>query len=225
MAAWPTHMDHDTAPRLSHLLYLHGFRSSPESAKAQQTLAWFAQHYPDVVVEIPQLPPSPHDAAQLIQSVLNNWPQLTMAVMGSSLGGYYASWAWSQWHCPAVLLNPAVQPARDLTAYIGEHTSWHDPLEKFYFQQQYIEELKEMDSAGVASTAPLLALIAKGDEVLDWQEMAQRYQHAQCIVLEGSDHALTHEFEQHLPKLAKFLYTLGQTSEAANKPDSLPPAI
>lgn len=209
-------MDHVPAPHLTHLLYLHGFRSSPQSAKAQQTKAWFTQHYPDVVLEIPQLPPSPHDAAQLIQSILNNWPQLTMAVMGSSLGGYYASWACSQWQCPAVLLNPAVNPARDLAAYIGEQTAWDDPEEKFFFKEQYIEELQEMDSESLPTTAPLLALIAKGDEVLDWQEMAQRYDNAQCIVLEGSDHGLTLEFAQYLPQLAQFLYDLG-------KPESVPP--
>lgn len=209
-------MDHASPPHLTHLLYLHGFRSSPQSAKAQQTLAWFAKHYPDVVVEIPQLPPSPHDASQLIQSVLNNWPQLTMAVMGSSLGGYYASWACAQWNCPAVLLNPAVNPARDLAAYIGEQTAWNDPLEKFYFQQHFIQELEAMDSTGLPTNAPQLALIAKGDEVLDWQEMAQRYHHAQRIILEGGDHALSQEFEQYLPQLAQFLYDLGRPTDSPN---------
>lgn len=205
-------MDHAPASHLTHLLYLHGFRSSPQSAKAQQTKAWFAKHYPDVVLEIPQLPPSPHDAAQLIQSVLNNWPQLTMAVMGSSLGGYYASWACSQWQCPAVLLNPAVNPARDLADYIGEQSAWDNPEEKFFFKDEYIAELREMDSESLPTPAPLLALIAKGDEVLDWQEMAQRYHNAQCIVLEGGDHGLTREFGEYLPQLAEFLYTLGKPS-------------
>ncbi|THU02517.1 esterase [Lampropedia puyangensis] len=205
---------HAETTHLTHLLYLHGFRSSPQSAKAQQTRAWFATNYPEVVVEIPALPPSPHEAAQFMQAILNNWPQRSLAVMGSSLGGYYASWVSAQWHCPAVLLNPAVNPARDLQAYIGEQTAWHNPEEAFYFKPEYIEQLRELDCANNAATAPQLALIAQGDEVLDWQEMVQRYPHAKRIVLEGSNHALSDTFESHLPEIADFLYRLGQPASA-----------
>lgn len=200
------------AQTLTHLLYLHGFRSSPMSAKAQQTLQWFRTHYPDVTVQIPQLPPSPQAAAQLIAATVATWPHERMAVMGSSLGGYYASWVAAQYACPAVLLNPAVNPARDLARYIGQNTQWHRPEEAFYFKPEYIEQLRALDSRGMPCQAPQLVVIAKGDEVLDWREMAERHADAQCLILEGHDHALTHAFAEHLPQLATFLYTLGKGS-------------
>ncbi|RMX02606.1 esterase [Corticibacter populi] len=196
-------------PRLTHLLYLHGFRSSPQSAKAQLTRRWFGIRHPEVVLECPQLPPSPHAAAQCMQAIVNNWPQQTMAVMGSSLGGYYASWVAAQCRCPSVLLNPAVDPARDLAAHIGENTVWHDPAEAFYFKPEYMDELRALDSRETPAAAPQLAIIAKGDEVLDWREMSQRYRDAQQIVLEGGDHALSADYERLLPQIGAFLVSLG----------------
>lgn len=197
-------------PHLTHLLYLHGFRSSPQSAKAQQTLAYFAEHYPAVEVVCPQLPVSPSEAAALIESIGAPWPQTTRAVMGSSLGGYYANWAAQQWGCAAVFLNPAPYPARDLARHIGANESWHQPGEVQYFQPHFIEELQRLQ---VPPNAPAsvgqLALIAKGDEVLQWPEMAAHYRRAQQIVLEGSNHALTDVYGEYLPQLAAFLYALG----------------
>ncbi|RMX06091.1 esterase [Allofranklinella schreckenbergeri] len=196
---------------LTHLLYLHGFRSSPRSLKARQTQAWFAQHHPDVAFVCPQLPPSPRAAGALMQDIVADWPAHSMAVMGSSLGGYYASWVAAHWPCPAVLLNPAVYPARDLAGQIGTRTHWHDPQQAFDFLPEHIDELHALDSRAAPVRAPQMALIAKGDEVLDWREMAQRYAHATTIVLEGGDHALSDDFLTHLPRLGEFLYTLGRS--------------
>lgn len=194
---------------LTHLLYLHGFRSSPQSAKALQTRRWFAQHYPDVHLECPQLPVSPKEAAQAIEQIVQHWPRQTMAVMGSSLGGYYAAWVAARHGCPAVLLNPAVHPARDLAGQIGRQTAWHDPQLQFDFTAEHVQQLHALESRDCPLQAPQMVLIAKGDEVLDWREMAERHRQARAIVLEGGDHALTGDFERHLPELARFLYTLG----------------
>ena len=98
----------------THLLYLHGFRSSPQSAKARQMAAYVAQHHPGVTWWCPQLPPSPRAAMELVAQGTAAWPGGSMAVVGSSLGGFYASWVAQQRACPSVMLNPAVHPARDL---------------------------------------------------------------------------------------------------------------
>ena len=98
---------------ITHLLYLHGFRSSPLSAKAQRLAAWVQQHQPGVTWWCPQLPASPQAAADLITEGLRDWPHANMAVVGSSLGGFYATWVGARWGCKTVLLNPAVDPARD----------------------------------------------------------------------------------------------------------------
>ena len=188
----------------THLLYLHGFRSSPQSAKARQMAAYVALHHPGVTFWCPQLPPSPRAAMALVAQGIAHWPGAAMAVVGSSLGGFYASWVAHHKGCPSVMLSPAVHPARDLERHIGEQTSWHDPAQRFYFQPEYIGELRALDTSDQPPAAPEMAIIAKGDEVLDWREMAARYTHARRIVQEGGEHALAN-FSDHLPQVAQFL--------------------
>ena len=188
----------------THLLYLHGFRSSPQSAKARQTAAFVAQHHPAVTFWCPQLPPSPREAMERVAQGIAGWPGAAMAVVGSSLGGFYASWVAQRKGCASVLINPAVHPARDLARYIGEQTAWHDPAERFFFRPEFIEELRALDVSGQPAAGPELALIAQGDEVLDWREMAARYPQARQVVQAGGDHALSN-FANYLPQVAAFL--------------------
>ncbi len=188
----------------THLLYLHGFRSSPQSAKARLMAEHVARHHPAVHFWCPQLPPSPRAAMALVAEGITAWPCAAMAVVGSSLGGFYASWVAQRKACPSVLLNPAVDPARDLARYIGEQTAWHAPEVRFDFRPEYIAELQALDVRGRPPAGPELALIAQGDELLDWREMVARYPQARQIVLEGGDHALS-DFPAHLASVAAFL--------------------
>ena len=188
----------------THLLYLHGFRSSPQSTKARQMAALMAEGFPQVQWWCPQLPPSPQAAAALIAQGTAHWPADTSAVIGSSLGGFYATWIAAQRGWRAVLLNPAVDPARDLSRYIGEQTSWHDPAERFFFAPEFVDELRALAVGPLAQPERCMALIAQGDEVLDWREMTARYAGAQQTVLEGGDHALS-DFDQYIPQVLTFL--------------------
>jgi uncharacterized protein len=188
----------------THLLYLHGFRSSPQSAKARQMAAYVAQHHPGVTFWCPQLPPSPKEAMEQVAKGVAQWPGEAMGVVGSSLGGFYASWVAQHKGCKSVLLNPAVHPARDLARYIGEQTAWHDPAERFFFQPGYIDELRALDVSGQPPAAPEMAVIAQGDEVLDWREMVARYPHARQVVQAGGEHALSN-FGDYLPQVVEFL--------------------
>lgn len=188
----------------THLLYLHGFRSSPQSAKARTMAAHMAAQHPGVHWWCPQLPPSPREAMQAVLEGIQDWPRSTMAVVGSSLGGFYATAVAEHTGCRAVLLNPAVNPARDLEKYIGEQTSWHDPHERFFFQAEFVQQLQDLACGPLARPDHYLAVIAKGDEVLDWHEMHARYSGAHLRLLEGGDHALS-DFEVHLPAILAFL--------------------
>lgn len=194
-----------TMTTTTHLLYLHGFRSSPQSTKARMMAAHVAQHHPQVHFWSPQLPPSPRAAMAQVSAGIADWPQAAMAVVGSSLGGYYASWVAQQMHCPSVLLNPAVNPARDLAQYIGKQTQWHAPDEHFYFAPEFVDELRALDVRNQVPAARQMAIIAKGDEVLDWREMVERYPQAQLRLLEGGDHALS-DFAEHPHAIAQFLH-------------------
>ena len=169
------------------------------------------QRHPNVHWWCPQLPPSPRAAMALIMdgiTGITGWPQDAgferMAVVGSSLGGFYATAVAERLGCKAVLLNPAVDPARDLARHIGEQTSWQDPDEHFFFAPAFIDELRALHTRAQREPGNYLAVIAKGDEVLDWREMAARYTGARIELLEGGDHALT-DFDTHLPLILDFL--------------------
>ena len=189
----------------THLLYLHGFRSSPQSAKARAVAQRVRQQHPGVTWWCPQLPPSPREAMALVAEGIAGWPQASMAVVGSSLGGFYATWVAARTGCRAVLLNPAVNPARDLQKYIGEQTSWHDPQDRFFFRPEFITELQALECPGQPAPAQVLAIIAKGDEVLDWREMQQRYPGSRIRLLEGGDHALSDFDTAHIDTVFDFL--------------------
>jgi len=188
---------------ITHLLYLHGFRSSPQSAKARRVAEWVREHRPGLNWLCPQLPPSPGEAIAQQLEFVRDWPVATSAVVGSSLGGFYATALAERLGWRAVLLNPAVDPARDLAKYIGENKAWHSD-EPFYFRAEYVDELRALAAAGLTRPERYFAVIAKGDEVLDWREMNARYAGCRIKLLEGGDHALS-DFDNHLPDIVAFL--------------------
>jgi len=189
---------------VTHVLYLHGFRSSPQSTKARQLAAWFAAKRPEVVWWCPQLPASPAAALDGVLAGVSAWPRDRMAVIGSSLGGFYATVVAERLGCRTVVLNPAVDPARDLASTVGTTTAWHSD-EPFVFRAEYVDELRRMaPPPSLTDRGRYFAVIAKGDEVLSWREMSARYAGCKVRLVEGSDHALS-DFDQHLPDLIAFL--------------------
>lgn len=188
---------------VTHLLYLHGFRSSPQSAKARQVATRVRERHPQVTWWCPQLPPSPKAAIEMVLQGIAAWPA-SMAVIGSSLGGFYATYLAQVKDCKAVLLNPAVHPARDLARHIGEQTAWHDPREHFFFEPRFVDELRALEGGLPAHPEKLFAIIAKGDELLDWREMRTHYRGATVKLLEAGDHALS-DFHRHIDDVFAFL--------------------
>ena len=198
-----------TTPLVTHLLYLHGFRSSPQSTKAQAMAAAVQRHRPSVQWWCPQLPPSPAAAMRLLLDGLTDWPLAAkgsqLAIVGSSLGGFYAAVLARRLGCLTVLINPAAHPARDLARHLGTQTQWHDAAQTIFFQPCFIDELRDLGSGRIAAPGHnTLALIAQDDEVLDWREMATFCADAQVRLIQGSDHALS-DFDAHLPTILDFL--------------------
>jgi uncharacterized protein len=189
---------------VTHLLYLHGFRSSPQSTKATKVGAWIAAHRPDVVWWCPQLAASPATAVRDVLAGIASWPSERMGVIGSSLGGFYATVVAERRGGRAVLLNPAVDPARDLASAIGATTAWHSDA-PFEFRAEYVDELRALaPPAKLTDLDRYLAVIATGDEVLSWREMNVRYTDCHVRIVHGSDHALS-DFDEHLPAVLAFL--------------------
>ncbi|MEY2781426.1 MAG: hypothetical protein RL307_1130 [Pseudomonadota bacterium] len=204
---------------LTHLIYLHGFRSSSQSTKARRMAQWVNAVNTVDAQDMrkpqshklqwlcPDLPPSPAQAFDLVLQLTRSWPSESMAVMGSSLGGFYAARLASIKACKAVLLNPAVEPARDLVHHLGIQTAWHDPSQTFELKPEHVDELQAL-RVGPGTAWPdaqdMLSVIATGDEVLDWQEMVARYGYGRVHLIQGSDHGLS-DFEDHLPVIETFL--------------------
>jgi hypothetical protein len=163
-----------------------------------------ASRHPDVTWLCPSLPASPAQAMADVWQAIAGWPRKTMAVVGSSLGGFYATWLAERLGCKAALLNPAVHPARDLAAYIGDDSVWHDPAQSFLFDPAYVGELQAQEVACISHPERYFAVIAKGDEVLDWREMTGQYPGAAIKLLSEGDHALS-DFDQHLDEVLGFL--------------------
>ena len=191
------------AAAITHLLYLHGFRSSPQSAKARQVSAWMAAHRPDVVWWCPQLPASPAEAVALLEDGMAAWPRDATGVIGSSLGGFYATVLAERHGLRAALLNPAVDPATDLADHLGETTSFHGS-DAFHFRPEFIGELRSLTPLAITIHERYFPVIAMGDEVLDATQMLARYAGCQGLTLAAGDHAIS-DFDRHLPAVLRFL--------------------
>ncbi len=168
------------------------------------TAAAVAQRFPGTTWLCPALPASPRQAMDEVLQATADWPWATTAVMGSSLGGFYATWLAERWGCQAVLLNPAVKPARDLAVHLGDHTMWHNPEQHFVFEASFVDELIAQEIATITRPQRYFAVIATGDEVLDWREMTGHYPGATIKLLPGGDHALS-DYDQHLDAVLDFL--------------------
>jgi hypothetical protein len=192
------------APAVTHLLYLHGFRSSPQSTKATKVASWIAANRPDVVWWCPQLAASPAAAMRDVFAGIERWPRERTGIIGSSLGGFYATVVAERHGGRAVVLNPAVAPARDLAKAIGTTTAWHSDA-PFEFRAEYVDELRALaPSAELTDPERYFGVIATGDEVLSWREMRARYASCRLRIVEGSDHALS-DFDEHLGAVLAFL--------------------
>ena len=189
-------------------VYLHGFKSSPSSNKARLTKAAIEQLMQageSITWYCPQLPASPREAIQMVKDHIHGQAFNTLSLMGSSLGGYYATYLAELFPSKVSLLNPAIEPARDLEKYIGEQKSWHQE-EVFHFLPEYIQELQDIHVKNITQAERYFLLAAKGDEVLDWREMVAKYPGAQQLILEGGDHAIS-DYSNHLNQLMNFHFT------------------
>ena len=171
------------------ILYLHGFRSSPNSFKARVVASKMAELGRADELVCPQLPASPNAAMALALSLVDGVPARDLAIVGSSLGGYYATWLAERLGCRAVLLNPAIVPLQDLDRHVGVTTAWHSD-EPFEFKREYSDELRALAIAKITRPDRYFLIAATGDEVLDYRDMVAHYAGARQHVIQGSDHAI-----------------------------------
>jgi predicted esterase YcpF (UPF0227 family) len=183
------------------LIYLHGFRSSPSSFKAR----WLQErmHALGLAAEFfcPALPVSPKAAiAQILKDCA---PTASDTLVGSSLGGCYATHLAEQLGCRAVLLNPSTRPSASLSKYLGVQTQYHDPTTTFVLEPHHLEELANLQTQRITRPERYFLIAATGDEVLNWRDMVAFYQGARHHVIEGSDHGLS-DFADYADEVLRF---------------------
>lgn len=184
------------------ILYLHGFRSSPLSMKGRLLGERMAQLGRAADYLAPQLPASPKLAIEQAMALVAGVPAHELAIVGSSLGGYYATWMAERLGCRAALLNPAVTPLQSLERYVGMTTMFHSG-EPFEFKREYIAELGELAVPAITRPERYYLMAATGDEVLDWRDMVAHYPGARQHVIDGSDHGIA-EFADYVDEVLAF---------------------
>lgn len=188
-----------------HIVYLHGFLSSPQSEKAQLTQAYADANLPDVKLIVPQIPNTIDAVPAVINAIVAPIVDAgqPLALIGSSMGGFLSNWLIEQYGGKAVLINPAVAPYDLMADYVGPHTNPYTQ-EQFEVTTDHIEQLRAMKPAGIADPSVYKVLLQTGDETLDYRLAEQRYAGGQLCIEEGGDHSFQN-FEQHLPAIFAFL--------------------
>jgi predicted esterase YcpF (UPF0227 family) len=186
---------------LTTLFYLHGFRSTPRSFKASLLAQRMQALGRNADWICPALPVSP---AMAISEITKRLDDLAgdVCLIGSSLGGYYATWLAERFGYRAVLLNPAITPQRDLKNYLGEQ-SVYGSNETIVVRKEYLDELDALWVPTITSPDRYFLLAATGDELIDWRTMLAKYPGAKTHVIEGSDHGIS-DFSDYLEEVMKF---------------------
>ena len=183
------------------IVYLHGFNSSPFSGKAIQLGDYLAQLERGDEYYCPALSNSPQEAVAQVEARLQNMTA-PVTVIGSSLGGFYATYLAEKHGWKAVLVNPAVHVHALLRKALGPQTNWHTG-EQWVLTEDHLTELAAMDVARITRPERYLLMVQTGDEVLDYRDAVSYYAGARHIVEPGGDHGFI-EFERHLSTILDF---------------------
>ena len=184
------------------ILYLHGFRSSPNSKKATQLRDALAACGRGDEFICPQLPASPRAAITLAQRAVEGVRADALSVIGSSLGGYYATWLAERLGCRAVLLNPAIRPYDDLRGYLGTQPVYFSDA-TIDMKPEYLDELLALDTPRITRPERYFLVAATGDALIDWRTMVAKYAGCRQRVIEGSDHSIS-DFANYLDEVLAF---------------------
>ncbi len=183
------------------LIYLHGFNSSPHSHKAQVLGRFMEDCGLGAHFACPALPHQPEQAVAVIDAELARAPKGPVVLVGSSLGGFYATWYAEKHGLKAVPINPAIHPHRDLRAFLGMQRNLHSG-ENYELTEAHLAQWAQLFVPVITPTRYLL-LVETGDEVLDYREAVERYAGAKQMVVPGGDHTLQ-SFPDHIPLILEF---------------------
>jgi hypothetical protein len=183
------------------LVYLHGFNSSPASHKAQLMKTHMEGRGQGQLYACPALPDTPREAVCAIEAAIAGRDPDAVTFLGSSLGGFYATYLAERLGCRAVLINPAITPHIGLEAYLGTQKNLHTG-EPYELTRAHLDGWRALVVERIDPEKYLL-LLETGDEVLDWRHAARKYEGARTVIRVGGDHSLL-GFPEHLERILTF---------------------
>ncbi|HYC13857.1 MAG TPA: YqiA/YcfP family alpha/beta fold hydrolase [Stellaceae bacterium] len=182
------------------IAYLHGFNSSPQSHKARQLDRYLRDRGLGAEYLCPALPPAAAEAVAVVEALMHAH-RGPFCFVGSSLGGFYATWLAEKHDARAVLINPAIDPHVGLRALLGPQRNLHTGA-PYELTPEHLRQWQELYCERLSPERYLL-LVETGDEVLDYRKALARYAGAEQVVIPGGDHSLQ-SYVRHLPRILRF---------------------
>jgi len=175
------------------ILYIHGFRSTENSAKAVQLKAYYQEK-----MKIASFSHMPDEAIQTLEKIIETHE--ISGLMASSLGGFYATYLSQKYHIKTILINPSTRPYETLERYLGENETHDGKI--FEWKREYLAQLKEyvIDKPHTENYAVFLK---KGDEILDYRIAEKYYRGAEIVIDEGGNHRFE-DFEKYFTNADQF---------------------
>lgn len=181
------------------IVYLHGFISSPQSKKAVMLGDYVRNCTENLGFVVPKLDDRPARAIAQVAAACEAVPVEDLTLVGSSLGGFYATVMAERLGCRAALLNPAVHPYQHFERYLGPQRNMYTG-EEFVLTQEHVGELRAMDPGAITRPGRYWLFVETGDVVLDYRDAVAFYDGALQNVVRGGDHTLA-SFPEHVPEL------------------------
>jgi predicted esterase YcpF (UPF0227 family) len=184
------------------ILYFHGFKSSSKSSKAQSLKNFIAKNTKNTKIIIPDLDDNFQNARNQIEELIR-LSGSNIVFMGSSLGGYYASYFSQKLKKKAVLINPAVHPLKDFEVHLGENENYSSG-NKFNISSKEISFVRTLSYKKLLTPNDLLILLESGDEILKYNKSASYFSGAYIDIAFGGNHSYS-LFKSKFHKIQKFL--------------------
>jgi len=200
----------ETKPAL--LIYLHGFNSSPSSFKARYLSDYLDQRSCVDQYLLPELDVCPAAALAQVQKIIETHQRnADITLIGSSLGGYYATSLAEQYGLRAVLINPAVYPYRLLKHYLGINRNYHTDAE-YEMKPEYMQQLLDMEAKQLSQPQSYLVLLQTADETLDYRDAAEKYSDTQLVIEQGGSHGYD-DFDKVVPRILQFAGLIADSTD------------
>ena len=188
-----------------HLLYIHGFLSSPQSHKAVLVKNWLSKNCESISYHCPALTPYPGDTRDTLQRIIEDLRPDQVGLIGSSLGGYWATWLVETYDLRAVLINPAVKPSILKPEYIDVELRNYHTDESYVLRERDLEYLPDLEATQIKQPDNYWLMVQTGDETLDYRLAVEKYAHSKQLVEDGGDHSFQ-GFDNWIPKIIDFLF-------------------